>query len=1397
MKNKKVFKLFIIVLGIIMMFGATKVQASEITSIFSEGTLTRSNLQDISQTMSLSENSVNATQLQISGIRKSGNAYTWNPNTVGDAKNVWKIAVYNSSARDYSNLYYCLNAVQGFGITSGQMAEGAIDEYPEKDNLDITAEENKSNIITYSGGKLGDNYNKILWILDNSYIPTGEEEYQKDEQYKNLMKSAGIAYTTEIRIDDETVLKEELNLTEDDIEVVQQMAIWYFTNSDNSEFNNNNLPSLYINGTQLSDIWLATNEYGTQITGKIRQEKAEKLYKYFIENASAEYTRINAELELLNSNATVTDKEDHYIVGPFEIEKTNNVTLNEVVVKINDNKLSSEKYSIISSVDNTIVTDYSNLTKFSIKIDANEVSNKSDINVNVIGKYSERELTFMTNSDDYTNTQPVVLVKTVTKPINAQTSTSYEITGKYKVILRKVDENGKILLGSKFELNGTEYDLINGEVIIKEETDITSKEDICLTYQIIETVVPEGYKQVENKLISIEAKVKKEENTYKLVEANLVDSDGLVIEEPNISLAIEDNSIIIIVKNEPVDKEFDLSLRKFVTKVNNIEYSREPIVDTSTIVATGNATYKHTKQPIVVQKGDIVTYTIRVYNEGEIDGYAESITDNLPKNLLPIIEGVEGIDKEKYQKEIEFNSDWGWSVGVENSVTTYKTSKSGSDIYYLEEVYPSIDEKYKDVTDTKLNAFEEGKELDYIDVQIKCLVAENSTRGEYLTNIAEITQMCDALGVEIEEDRDSKVNNAINEEVDLSNYKNEEAINSTVDSYIKGQEDDDDFEKLVVKEFDLSLRKFISKVNETSYSRAPIVDTTKLGTLVDEKLITTAKYTHSKEPVIVKTGDLVVYTIRIYNEGNLNGFASEITDNIPEGLEFLPNSDINISYKWKMLDKEGNITEDVSKAIIVTTSYLSDDNSNNEISAVLEKEGVKTLSYKDVEVQFKVVAKPENLKDNIIINEAQISQDSERDIDSVPTRNEKYDYDFGKNEDDIDYEKIKLQYFDLALRKFVTKVNNVDYNNRYPEIKYNDDGSITYINTKDPVLVTTGDVVIYTIRVYNEGEIAGTATQIIDDLPEGLEFIEGEETNKKYGWELLDGEGIVTEDITKAVKVRTNYLKDESIAPLVKEGTNVLSYKDVQIAFEVTEPDTSDRILVNTAQILEDNADDIDSIPGNDILTEDDIDKEYVKVQYFDLSLKKWVTKTIVTLDGKTTTTETKFTEDSDEIAKVDIVASKLKKTTVKFVYNIKVINEGEMSGYAYEVRDYIPKGLKFVAEDNEGWKQLEDGSVVTNKLENTLLNPGESAVVELTLTWENSTTNLGLKTNYAEISNDSGNDIDSIPDNFSKEEDDIDDAQIIISIKTAGTTTYIGLILITIIILAGGIFLIKKYVLD
>ncbi len=418
--------------------------------------------------------------------------------------------------------------------------------------------------------------------------------------------------------------------------------------------------------------------------------------------------------------------------------------------------------------------------------------------------------------------------------------------------------------------------------------------------------------------------------------------------------------------------------------------------------------------------------------------------------------------------------------------------------------------------------------------------------------------------------------------------------------------------------------------------------------------------------------------------------------------------------------------------------------------------------------------------------------------------------------------------YDLSLRKFITAVKDgvsgeeTEVTNRVPEVdltklKSGESTTAEYNHTKEPVLLHTSDTVTYTIRVYNEGPEDAYASLVKDDIPDGLEFVKytsGDGSiNDTYGWKLVDENNNEVSDISKAKYVLTSYLeKDADETNLIKafnpSTSEELDYRDLKIQFKVTEPTTSDRILTNKAQISEERdsdnkiVSDRDSTP-DEWKEEDDEDVEHVKVQYFDLALRKWVTEAIVIENGKTVVHETghKAEDDPEDVVKVDLNKKKVNDVTVKFKYSIRITNEGQIAGEATEIRDDIPEGLKFVQEDNPDWKEV-DGEVVTDKLANTTLEPGESAEVEIILTWINSENNLGVKDNVAEISKDHNvygtPDIDSTPGNKVPGEDDIDNAPVMLSIKTGSEVIKyagLGLGILVVITIAGKA--IKKKVLS
>lgn len=876
------------------------------------------------------------------------------------------------------------------------------------------------------------------------------------------------------------------------------------------------------------------------------------------------------------------------------------------------------------------------------------------------------------------------------------------------------------------------------------------------------------------------------------------------------------------------------------------------------------AIYRHPKKALPVKIGDIVTYTIRVYNEGEIPAYVKEIRDYLPSYMEYIPYGEDNGTYWILDENGEIAITTPLTTEIPGcKITGAGGNLKFADIKgkTLGEVLIPAAE-YNVMADDPKDAYT----LSYIDIQISAKVMKTAPYETALTNFAEVTEVTDENGVLIKEgetieDRDSNSDREngyfeLPEEENKPTYKDEESnkVEGGKHPYVPGQEDDDDFDKVEVvrPEVDLALRKFISAVDGEKLtgenSREPKVDTS----LMDSGDSTTSEYNHTKKPIMVNKGGLVTYTIRVYNEGEINAYVSEITDYLPNYLIYLENNETNKKYGWKY-DKT---TREVTTTITAENNRAGDvvykDRENGKL--LTSYKGTQNLNYIDVQIVCKVDEKA--LGHGILTNLAQITEmrdesgnKIEEDRDSKPDGDKNPNKDFEipedkdrptyKNEesnkpyvpgqeDDDDFEKVLVRPdFDLALRKFITGVNDTAINNRVPEVSYKD-GKITYNHTKVPVELETNNIVTYTIRVYNEGEADGYANEITDDMPEGLEFLPDNSLNKEYRWKMLDEEQKETTDVSKAKYIVTDYLSEEQekatgrkneIKAFNKNGKiseTDPDYKEVKVAFKVTYVaktiDEASRIIVNVAQISADSDDDIDSVPKRDEVynkdgkNEDDIDYDNVKVKYFDLSLLKWVSQTKVTLDGKTVITDTGHTAETSKNeapVKLEIESKDLKKINIKYIYTIQITNEGEIEGYADEIKDYIPEGLKFIEEDNKEWKwkEVENGVVTTDYLKDTLLKPGETATVQIVLTWINNSENLGEKINLAEISKDRNNsdspDVDSTPDNKVPGEDDIDDAPVILAVKTGTTQIYFGLISIILITFISGVSLIKKYVLE
>ena len=1281
------------------------------------------------------------------------------------AQTIFKIGerLETSEELQYLKSLYCLRFGLGFGAENTDIQNLQDITYNKLGNLKTNVDE----IIEYYTNTVGYNnidteytyidtdneeylftpYNCILWLADNIAL-INENIQITDSEIVDLLTNAGIFPLPQ---------NNTLKLTLDDIDVIQQCAFWTFSNYAGFITEDQAIDNLLkINTSNLDEI----------DTTRQRGKQVKKLYDYLVTSAkkgAASYGTgnvrpINGEVNLpgveleTTLSATVFEKSfeyngisnSYYVVGPFKLNITNP----------NDSW-----------------------------------------NIDVVPTFGYKST--------ITATEYTIINRAMLITINNEVVTNF---------------NYDIKDGEQFYV-AINKDSMDGATIVE------FKLSIDYTYSRIDRIATLWTAEPSDQPVL-------------LVEDEVIDGNG--------------NTETVVENRKP-----DFALRKYITKIERdgeevTIASRVPVPDTSTLI-TGESTtaiYKHSKKPVEVKTGDIVTYTIAVYNEGQIEGKVTEIIDYLPDGIEFVPEKNPDFVAVRDGDDIQNLSEDDIQEILQEAETTKK---------YL---YQILDNKLiiRYLEEYTLNPITaDTNKLDSKEINIVCKViaieqdADEQDADLVLTNMAEISEY------EVEgdiEDRDSKPNYpAI--PTDLENYWGTNIIQGETESenYYVGQEDDDDFEKVVIKgaNFDLALRKFISSIKRNGEEildedRSPKYDVSTLTTT------TTASYTHPKDAVTVKTGDIVTYTLRVYNEGELDGYVNTITEHIPEGLEFILDSDVNTTYMWTF--------ENVLNINIINTNYWSKARTDNgEVEGLLKGyDGGRDLDYRDVKIEFKVIAP--NTYENEIVNIAEISNSvavnennqilNISDRDSVnPVNIENYilkpaPENSTYQEDDDDYERLQVRYFDLALRKFITAVNETEVTSRIPEVVLNEEtGDLEYIHDKTPVEVVNADLVTYTIRVYNEGSIAGYAEEIVDDIPAGLVYIPTNTVNKSYRWKMLDSQGNETENVEEAVRLTTDYLSEAYGNTLMSDEDNINpnlinpfdsnlpisniepfnpDYRDVKLVFQVDDSavpvENEDRIIINHAQIAEDSDDDEDSTPGEWIDGEDDQDVESIYVKTFDLSLQKWVTKTIVTIDGVTTTTETGFkpnvglteqegrpNNENEPLAQVVIDKKKINKTEVKFVYSIRVANEGDIAGYATEITDYIPEGLKFVQEDNPIWEKVGETKIVTHALETTLLNPGESKEIEVIFTWINDENNLGVKTNIAAITadyNEYGDaaDIDSTPGDIDitqydhEQEDDDDYALVILTVKTGGGNSYIAIGLVVIAIIATGIVLIKRYVL-
>ena len=527
-------------------------------------------------------------------------------------KMVWKIVTINGSAIDYSRTLYCLKAEQGFyTATPGVMQE----TYDETYNFKDKASMNPLPVPEQY-------YNSIVWILNHSYIPSASTA---QEDKATLLADAGITGNN--------------GLTDDDIDVVQQLAIWYYTNYDDPIYHSNQSgigPSMQSVWESVKDSSGSESEYQS-INDKnmYRYDDMEKLFRYFIENADKAGDEVVQDVVPVTFTANglnATIEGDSYIAGPylFTENTTNPYNVSFSVTSQSGADLNG-KYKVLNSSKketNNTIADMMGQT-FYLKIPLSTVTseNITSVKVGMNGSYTVTNATYWTKQGN-NSVQPIVEVTREPKTFNDEKEVPLPQLGNYVLKLIKVDQNNPStkLAGAEFKItspNGEETLTTNsnGEITLSAIQVSGAGTD---TITIEETKAPDGYEKIITAPIVVQVTKALSGNTYGMQNATITN------QQSGASINVAGNVITVTVENKliPKDSEYNLKLVKVEqgNTSNKLEGAEFKINSPKgEVTQTTNANGEINIGPIAVTSEG--TDTITIEETKAPDGYDKIITD--------------------------------------------------------------------------------------------------------------------------------------------------------------------------------------------------------------------------------------------------------------------------------------------------------------------------------------------------------------------------------------------------------------------------------------------------------------------------------------------------------------------------------------------------------------------------------------------------------------------------------------------------------------------------------------------------------------------------------------------------------------------------------------------------
>ncbi|MBP7821366.1 MAG: DUF11 domain-containing protein, partial [Saprospiraceae bacterium] len=428
----------------------------------------------------------------------------------------------------------------------------------------------------------------------------------------------------------------------------------------------------------------------------------------------------------------------------------------------------------------------------------------------------------------------------------------------------------------------------------------------------------------------------------------------------------------------------------------------------------------------------------------------------------------------------------------------------------------------------------------------------------------------------------------------------------------------------------------------------------------------------------IYTGDDVTFKITVTNQGDLTGTNIVLSDYIPTGLT-LNDSDWTASGSTATLNTPiASLASGASTSVDITFTVNSTFTGSTIVNYAEISAANNIVNFPDID------SSPDAINNNDAGGAVGSAADDDITGDGTGTVGGSV---AATDEDDHDPAQISIQRMDLALRKTTAQVNPV-----YP-----------------------GDDVVFTVTVFNQGNVAATDIVVTDYIPTNFilspvgnaiwNSVSATTANTTIAGPLAPGDSAKV-DITLRV------------IPNPASGS-FNNFAEITSMKDVAGVDRSNYDFDSTPDAIQANDSVVDDVIDNAGGDEDDQDLAAVVIAEMDLALAKTTSVVNPVIAG-------------------DIVP-----------FTITVTNQGTVPAKNIVVTDYIPSG--FVFAPSTGWTSA--GTTATTTIAGPLL-PGQSTQTIINLTVLKTATR-GAHVNYAEITSmqdtfgidRSAYDVDSTPD--------------------------------------------------